>query len=356
MTTDACDFCAIARGEDSSAREVYRDEHVVAFFPLDPATLGHTLVIPRRHVPDIWSLDDEDAVHVSRVVIRLAHVIRTALLPEGLNVIQSNGEAATQTVDHLHVHLVPRWADDSMGLDWPETDFTAEQIDSALARIVSVEADQDSLSSEPSDEDRRKHLDHIQAVITRMSAASSAAKGWLLPVVVAAFGYAATKGAWGVALVGIAAVLLFSYLDANYLRTEREFRELYRVAGQSLRPLPPFTLNPADAVAPSQPGQGDEEPPDWWAALWERVKGWFPPWDVWRSWSILPFYGALVLVGLAILIVTFVSRVTPSVAPPIPAPPPPYASSTAPVRETSPTTPTPTPPTKQTPPPGSPTP
>ena len=111
VTDPECPFCDIVRREED-AREVYRDEHVVAFFPMEPATLGHTLIVPREHIPNIWSLDDDTAGHLARVTVRLSAAVREALSPEGLNVIQSNGAAATQTVFHLHVHVVPRWEGD----------------------------------------------------------------------------------------------------------------------------------------------------------------------------------------------------------------------------------------------------
>lgn len=114
-----CPFCEIAHAEAAHVREVYRDEEVVAFFPLEPATLGHTLLIPRMHVPDIWSLNDAAAAHIGVVTVRLAGAIKEAVAPEGLNIIQSNGAVATQTVQHLHVHLVPRWNGDSIGRIWP---------------------------------------------------------------------------------------------------------------------------------------------------------------------------------------------------------------------------------------------
>ncbi len=127
-----CPFCEIVQHDDPDAREVYRNEHVVAFFPLEPATLGHTLVIPRHHVQDIWSADEDTAAQLARTTVRLANVMRRVLRPEGLNVIQSNGEAATQTVLHLHVHLVPRWSGDAVGRIWPpETNYTEEQKDDA---------------------------------------------------------------------------------------------------------------------------------------------------------------------------------------------------------------------------------
>lgn len=118
MADTSCPFCAIIMGE-GPARVVYRDDHAVAFFPLRPATFGHTLVVPRRHIPDIWELPEQTAAHLSRTVLRGAAALRAAAAPDGLNIIQSSGAAATQTVPHLHAHLVPRWAADAMGPIWP---------------------------------------------------------------------------------------------------------------------------------------------------------------------------------------------------------------------------------------------
>lgn len=131
-----CPFCEIIGGDGSDAREVYRDEHVVSFFPPEPATLGHTLVVPRRHVPDIWSLDERTAAHLSWVTLKLSRVIRRAVEPQGLNIIQSNGEVATQTVSHLHVHLVPRWTGDAIGPIWPlEANYSDAQKDAAWEKL-----------------------------------------------------------------------------------------------------------------------------------------------------------------------------------------------------------------------------
>lgn len=131
-----CPFCEIIQRDDPDVREVYRDEHVVAFFPTEPAVLGHTMVVPRKHIPDIWELDEDIGAHLARATVRLAGAIREALHPEGLNVIQSNGEVATQTVFHLHVHLVPRWEGDPMGPIWPEeTDYSEHAKDQALEKV-----------------------------------------------------------------------------------------------------------------------------------------------------------------------------------------------------------------------------
>jgi len=131
-----CPFCEIVQREDPDVREVYRDRNVVAFFPTDPATLGHTLLVPREHIPDVWSLNEDLGAELARAVLRLSAAVKRAVAPEGLNIIQSNGPAATQTVMHLHIHLVPRWRDDGIGKIWPsDTHYTEGQKDDAWQRL-----------------------------------------------------------------------------------------------------------------------------------------------------------------------------------------------------------------------------
>jgi histidine triad (HIT) family protein len=136
-----CPFCAAAAGLASTA-VVYQSAGALALFPLRPATRGHTLVVPRDHVPDLWALDPAATPPLVEAVLRVAHAIRRGLAPEGLNVITSAGAAATQTVPHLHVHVVPRWRGDGFGSIWPdpgpsftdeETRETAEAIRAGLA-------------------------------------------------------------------------------------------------------------------------------------------------------------------------------------------------------------------------------
>jgi histidine triad (HIT) family protein len=115
----ACDFCAIARGEDPSVEIVAEDAAWVAFFPLDPATPGHTLVISRAHVNDLWALDPQEGSELMAGVIRVGRAIDRALNPDGMNLISSAGSAAEQTVFHLHLHVVPRWRRDGFGRIWP---------------------------------------------------------------------------------------------------------------------------------------------------------------------------------------------------------------------------------------------
>lgn len=131
-----CPFCEIVARDDPDAREVYRDQSSVAFFPTEPAVLGHTLVTPRAHIPDLWSLDEETAQHLSVVTLQIARAVRAALRPDGLNVIQSNGTAASQSVMHLHIHVVPRWNNDRIGRIWPpESNYSEEAKDEAWSDL-----------------------------------------------------------------------------------------------------------------------------------------------------------------------------------------------------------------------------
>lgn len=165
-------------------------------------------------------------------------------------------------------------------------------------------------------EDLHKHLDFIQSVVTRMSAASTSTKSWLLPVVTAAYGYGMTRNAWSVVALGLGAVLLFMFLDAHYLDREKAYRALYDAVARN-EGVPLFSLDPGAAhrPAPREPtssditpeeaeervGNDDDENTGRWVKLKEVLTGWVPDSSVWKSWAITPFYGSLVLVGVVIL-------------------------------------------------------
>ncbi|MGW4752905.1 HIT family protein [Streptomyces chartreusis] len=276
-----CPFCAIVAGDDTSARVVCHSQETTAFFPLEPATRGHTLIVANRHVSDLTDLTPVESRDLGEAVLRTARAIRAGLSPDGLNVIQSTGAAATQTVPHVHFHVVPRWSDDRMTLRWP----TGEAEDD-IAQNQTLAVIQSALLNETgtvSAEDRRQHLSFIQAVITRMSQASSSSKSWLLPIVTATYGYAVTGKSILVALLGCLSVLVFGVLDANYLKQERAFRKLYDEVASG-RPIPAFSMNPTLASPASN-----------------RANYW-PDWPDVRSWAVAPVYGPLLLAGMGLIV------------------------------------------------------
>lgn len=115
----SCPFCAYARGGEIPVELIAEREDWLAFFPLKPAVAGHTLVIPREHVVDFWQLEPSLAGLLSIAVLEVGQAIRDGLRPSGMNLISSAGEVAEQTVEHVHLHLVPRWRGDALGPIWP---------------------------------------------------------------------------------------------------------------------------------------------------------------------------------------------------------------------------------------------
>lgn len=116
---NACEFCAIAQGDDPSIELICEGNDWLAFFPLKPATPGHTLVIPRQHVTDLWDAEPAMGSELMGAVIKVGQAIEAALRPEGMNLISSAGSVAEQTIFHLHLHLVPRWHRDGFDRIWP---------------------------------------------------------------------------------------------------------------------------------------------------------------------------------------------------------------------------------------------
>jgi histidine triad (HIT) family protein len=114
---DDCIFCKIAAGE-LPATIVDEDERTLAFMDISPATRGHALVIPRTHASDLHAIAPEDLQACALAAQRLAGRARARLGADGVNLINSCGAAAWQTVFHFHVHVVPRYADDPLELPW----------------------------------------------------------------------------------------------------------------------------------------------------------------------------------------------------------------------------------------------
>jgi histidine triad (HIT) family protein len=106
-----CIFCLIAQHR-APATIVYEDDATLAFMDIHPFTRGHTLVIPREHVENIFELQDGIGARIIETTHHVAVALRDALMPEGMNVTQANGRAAGQTVFHFHFHLLPRWRGD----------------------------------------------------------------------------------------------------------------------------------------------------------------------------------------------------------------------------------------------------
>jgi histidine triad (HIT) family protein len=134
--TDDCAFCRIIDGSDTDAQIVGEGKDWLAFFPLHPATKGHTLVVPRAHVRDFWSADTAMAASLSAACIEVGRGLERVLAPDGMNLITSAGRAAEQTVFHLHFHIVPRWHNDNVDPIWPPASESSDRASEALVQAA----------------------------------------------------------------------------------------------------------------------------------------------------------------------------------------------------------------------------
>ena len=103
-----CVFCAIAANEIPSFK-VYEDDLVLAYLDINPFSKGHTLVIPKEHSSGLLDTSDETLAALVARVKKVASNLKATLPCDGFNILQNNGEAAGQTVMHIHFHIVPRY-------------------------------------------------------------------------------------------------------------------------------------------------------------------------------------------------------------------------------------------------------
>jgi histidine triad (HIT) family protein len=127
MRDPDCIFCKIVAGE-LPATIVDEDERTISFMDISPATRGHALVVPRAHTADLLSVEPEDLNAVTLASRRLAERATEKLGADGVNLINSCGSAAWQTVFHFHVHVIPRYLGDPLRLPWVPAQGDPEEI------------------------------------------------------------------------------------------------------------------------------------------------------------------------------------------------------------------------------------
>ena len=131
---DDCVFCRIVAGE-LDATIVAEDERTVAFMDINPATRGHALVVPRTHSRDLAQIDPDDLAACTLAAQRVAARARERLGADGINLLNSSGAAAWQTVDHFHIHVIPRYQGDPLRLPWVPNPGNQEEIAAAAERL-----------------------------------------------------------------------------------------------------------------------------------------------------------------------------------------------------------------------------
>lgn len=125
MREENCIFCKIIAGEIPSTT-VYEDSDFKAILDVSPAARGHVIILPKNHAANIFELPDEDASKIFVVAKKIATAIKQAYNCDGVNIVQNNGEAAGQTVFHLHVHVIPRFFEDTVSVKWVQNDMPSD--------------------------------------------------------------------------------------------------------------------------------------------------------------------------------------------------------------------------------------
>ena len=131
MKDENCIFCKLANGEIPTAT-LYEDEDFRVILDASPAAKGHALILPKEHYANLYELDDEVAAKVlvlaKKMITKLTDIL-------GCDVVQNNGELAGQTVFHFHLHMIPRYKDDNVGLGWKMGELTDEDKEDILSKI-----------------------------------------------------------------------------------------------------------------------------------------------------------------------------------------------------------------------------
>ena len=131
---DNCIFCKIANGEIPAAT-LYEDEDFRVILDLGPASKGHALILPKAHAANIYELSDEMAAKAMILAKKMATAMTEALKCDGFNIVQNNGECAGQTVFHFHMHLIPRYQGDTVGITWTPGELSDQDKEEILSKV-----------------------------------------------------------------------------------------------------------------------------------------------------------------------------------------------------------------------------
>jgi histidine triad (HIT) family protein len=129
-----CIFCKIIAGEIPSAA-MYEDQDFKVILDIFPAAKGHAIIIPKKHCANLYELDDDTASKALLVARKIAKAMMAELNCDGINLLQNNGEAAGQSVFHFHIHLIPRYKNDTVKMSWTQGSYGEGQA-AALAEAI----------------------------------------------------------------------------------------------------------------------------------------------------------------------------------------------------------------------------
>lgn len=138
---DNCIFCKIMKGE-IPCNKIYEDKFTFAFLDINPVNIGHTLVIPKSHSPTFLEMPLKDSEKIMKTINKIAPAILSVLGTSAFNLVQSNGKAADQAINHVHFHIIPRYENDNKDIKWKteqalpgELNTISEKIKQELSKL-----------------------------------------------------------------------------------------------------------------------------------------------------------------------------------------------------------------------------
>ena len=134
MKDNNCIFCKLANGEIPTAT-LYEDEDFRVILDANPASKGHARIIPKEHYANLYELEESLAGKAMILAKKMVAKMTDVLGCDGYNLVQNNGECAGQTVFHFHLHLIPRYKDDGVGLGWKLNELTETDREDILSKM-----------------------------------------------------------------------------------------------------------------------------------------------------------------------------------------------------------------------------
>ena len=137
MKDNNCIFCKLANG-DIPTNSIYEDDDFKVILDASPATKGHALILPKNHFANLLEIDDDVVAKALPLAKKIANKMTKELGCAGVNIVQNNGEAAGQTVHHLHIHVIPRYEDDpdKTICGWSHQSFSEEETKETVAILM----------------------------------------------------------------------------------------------------------------------------------------------------------------------------------------------------------------------------
>lgn len=162
MNREDCIFCQIVQ-KRIPAFTVYEDEKCLAFLDINPLAPGHTLIIPKEHMESIFDISEDLLQHIAAIAQKLAKNMREKIGAEGVNLFQASGPAAEQSIQHFHLHVIPRKSGDNLNInEWWRSKvgkMSKEQMEE-LARLLKLEIEVKEVK-EVKEEEKERSKDEI---------------------------------------------------------------------------------------------------------------------------------------------------------------------------------------------------